>query len=642
MTNILTIDELKNSVLNANIDDEYIQPAIDEAQSIYLREILGDALLNAIINKINGNNLTGKYLTLVNDYVKPYLSYMIQSIIVVPITYKIRNAGVIQQYDNGFSTTQMKDTQYLKDYYDGKAEFYGNRLTEWLRKNASNIVEYRLSASNVTNPTTSQNVTNIFLGGTKRGKCGGVSSSGGGGTHDTVDWDDITNRPDFATVATSGSYNDLSDKPEIPSLDGYATEQWVENQGYSTFSGDYEDLTNKPEIGNGILYVTQNNIVKGVFKANQTGNTTVNLSSGVTDYNDLTNKPDLSHYVEDTDLATVATSGSYNDLSDKPEIPTVNNAILTITQGGVTKGTFTANAGTDVTINLEAGGSGSTDWNNIANKPDFATVATSGSYDDLNNKPTIPAAQVNSDWNASSGVSQILNKPTLATVATSGSYSDLSNTPNLTTVATSGSYNDLNDKPTIPTKTSDLTNDSGFTTFSGDYDDLTNKPTIPAAQVNSDWNANSGVSQILNKPSLATVATSGDYDDLTNKPTIPTVPTNVSAFTNDAGYLTQHQSLAGYATEQWVQQQGYSTFSGDYDDLTNKPTIPVVNNGTFTIQKNGTTIATFTANDDTNKTANITVPTDETDLGLSTETWTFTVDDGQGGTTTVTKQIVIK
>ncbi len=37
---------------------------------------------------------------------------------------------------------------------------------------------------------------------------------------------------------------------------------------------------------------------------------------------------------------------------------------------------------------------------------------------------------------------------------------------------------------------------------------------------------------------LATVATSGDYDDLTIKPTIPTIPANVSAFTNDAGYLT--------------------------------------------------------------------------------------------------------
>lgn len=32
----------------------------------------------------------------------------------------------------------------------------------------------------------------------------------------SVDWDSITNKPNFATVATSGSYNDLSDKPTIP------------------------------------------------------------------------------------------------------------------------------------------------------------------------------------------------------------------------------------------------------------------------------------------------------------------------------------------------------------------------------------------------------------------------------------------
>ena len=43
---------------------------------------------------------------------------------------------------------------------------------------------------------------------------------------------------------------------------------------------------------------------------------------------------------------------------------------------------------------------------------------------------------------------------------------------------------------------------------------------------------------ILNKPSFANVATSGSYTDLTNKPTIPTVPTNISAFTNDSGYIT--------------------------------------------------------------------------------------------------------
>lgn len=126
----------------------------------------------------------------------------------------------------------------------------------------------------------------------------------------------------------------------------------------------------------------------------------------------------------------------------------------------------------------------------------------------------------------------------------------------------------------IPTKTSDLTNDGSDNTSvyveadelatvatSGLYSDLTGTPTIPAAQVNSDWDSNSGVSQILNKPSLATVATSGSYNDLTNKPTIPTV-----------------------------------------------------NNATLTIQKNGTNVQTFTADQSTDAIANIAVPTKTSDL----------------------------
>ena len=79
-------------------------------------------------------------------------------------------------------------------------------------------------------------------------------------------------------------------------------------------------------------------------------------------------------------------------------------------------------------------------YSELTGIPTFATVATSGLYSDLSGTPT------------------------LATVATSGSYNDLLNKPSLATVATSGSYNDLSNKPTIPTKTSDLTNDSGFVT----------------------------------------------------------------------------------------------------------------------------------------------------------------------------------
>ena len=57
-------------------------------------------------------------------------------------------------------------------------------------------------------------------------------------------------------------------------------------------------------------------------------------------------------------------------------------------------------------------------WNSttgmgILNKPNLATVATSGSYNDLSNKPSIPAAQVQSNWNATTGMGVILNKPSV-------------------------------------------------------------------------------------------------------------------------------------------------------------------------------------------------------------------------------------
>lgn len=80
---------------------------------------------------------------------------------------------------------------------------------------------------------------------------------------------------------------------------------------------------------------------------------------------------------------------------------------------------------------------------------------------------------------------------------------------------------------------------------SGSYTDLSDKPTIPAAQVNSDWDASSGVAQILNKPALAAVATSGSYDDLEDKPAIPTSPGGDFVGTTAAQTITNKTIGAG-------------------------------------------------------------------------------------------------
>lgn len=122
---------------------------------------------------------------------------------------------------------------------------------------------------------------------------------------------------------------------------------------------------------------------------------------------------------------------------------------------------------------------------------------------------------------------------------------------------------------TVPTDTSDLTNGAGFITSAA-------LPTKTSELAND---GSDGTSTYVEADDLAAVATSGDYTDLINTPALATVAT-----------------------------------SGDYDDLINKPTIPTVNDATLTIQKNGTDVATFTANSSTNQTANIVVPTDTGDL----------------------------
>ena len=76
---------------------------------------------------------------------------------------------------------------------------------------------------------------------------------------------------------------------------------------------------------------------------------------------------------------------------------------------------------------------------------DFATVAISGSYDDLVNAPTLATVATSGNYN------DLNNIPVFATVATSGDYNDLSNVPALSTIATTGKYSDLIDVPEIQT-----------------------------------------------------------------------------------------------------------------------------------------------------------------------------------------------
>ena len=303
--------------------------------------------------------------------------------------------------------------------------------------------------------------------------------------------------------------------------------------------------------------------------------------------------------------------------------------------------------------------------------------------------------------------------------------SDVAHKSDLSTVATSGSYTDLSDKPTIPSKTSDLTNDSGYLTShqslsnystlantvkslsisgktitvtpgSGSAYTLTTQDTVythPTTAGNKHvpsggssgqflgWDS-AGTAKWVNNPNSDTKNTAGSTDTsskiflvgATSQAANPQTYSHDTAYVGTDGclysggtkVLTAHQSLSNYSTlantikslsisgKTITYTKGdnttgtlttqdtnttYSNFvksgSGAKAGLVPAPSttagttkylredgtwqVPpdhtyTVNNATLTIQKNGSNVATFTSNASSNVTANITVPTNTNQL----------------------------
>ncbi|MBR6063014.1 MAG: hypothetical protein IKP54_02470 [Bacteroidales bacterium] len=109
-----------------------------------------------------------------------------------------------------------------------------------------------------------------------------------------------------------------------------------------------------------------------------------------------------------------------------------------------------------------------------------------------------------------------------------------------------------------------------------------------------------------------------------NSVTLPAIPTNLGAFTNDVGYITMDSvpsdisvfnNDAGYLTGYTETDPQYNAWDKDYNDLINKPVIPdAANNATLTIQRNNSTVGTFTADAAEDQTVNIAVPTTTSEL----------------------------
>ena len=193
----------------------------------------------------------------------------------------------------------------------------------------------------------------------------GVLSATGGGTADSVEWDNVLSKPEdivniterLASKLDTATYNsekssfatkdELNSKADASAITDMATQTWVQGQGY---------LTEVPSD-----YVTNSELTEG-----------------------LAGKQDKGDYALKSDLNTLATKEELATKADASALSSKQDTLVSGTNIKTINGDSILGSGNLVIQ------SGTSNWDDIQGKPQFAEVATSGDYNDLINKPTIP------------------------------------------------------------------------------------------------------------------------------------------------------------------------------------------------------------------------------------------------------------
>lgn len=147
-------DLVKHSILDGNVDtDKFIQ-YIKIAQEIHVRNYLGTDLYNKIATDISNNELSGNYLSLVNDFVQPMLIHWAMVDYLPFAAYSIKNGGVYKHSSENSESASKEEIDFLIDKERNIAEYYTRRFIDYMSFNQASFPEYNSNTNDDISPDT--------------------------------------------------------------------------------------------------------------------------------------------------------------------------------------------------------------------------------------------------------------------------------------------------------------------------------------------------------------------------------------------------------------------------------------------------------------------------------------------------------
>ena len=154
----------KDTALGGSVDDNLIMPYILLAQDMNILPVLGADLYEKLKSDVQGGSLTGAYKTLVETYIQPALVQFAFSTLAPYLRLRFsNNSVVVMGATEQSSSATYDDIKPLMDTATDAAEFYRQRLIDYIRNNQSSFPEFSTNSGADLDPTTNNYFAGINL-----------------------------------------------------------------------------------------------------------------------------------------------------------------------------------------------------------------------------------------------------------------------------------------------------------------------------------------------------------------------------------------------------------------------------------------------------------------------------------------------
>lgn len=136
-------DKLKDSTaINMNVDVDFLLPYVRVAQKLHVETKLGTDLSDKLKAEIKAGTLAGHYKTLVDDYIGDMLPQWSFYMCIPYLRFKIENSNIFSKTSETGTALSTEESQHLREEVRNTAEYYTERMIDYVTNNLSSFPEY--------------------------------------------------------------------------------------------------------------------------------------------------------------------------------------------------------------------------------------------------------------------------------------------------------------------------------------------------------------------------------------------------------------------------------------------------------------------------------------------------------------------